>query len=374
MFFIVVSLLFIIFCNPVYAKNPIETKDFTADPAAYIGDDGKLYVICSHDKPNATNYNGLLDYILLSTDDMVSWKNHGVVFSSQKDTRWARLAYAPDMANINGKYYLYFPDGASSIGVAVSDSPTGPWKDPLGKSLINKNTPGAQGVEWVFDPGVFIDDDGQGYIYFGGGGPGNARVIKLGSDYTSVVGTAQKIDAPKYFEAPYMHKKDNTYYFSYSSDFSSGAATIEYMTSDNPMTGFKHRGTILGNPWKNMGNNNHHSIIEYHDQWYIFYHNRAISNGVYQRSVCVDKLYYNEDGSIKKVVDTEAGVSANPGNSSETSNIQAPIQNSQTNTNNITTPVQNPESNNSNNGFAGWYNDFSQNIPYLDNNWNQFNQ
>jgi arabinoxylan arabinofuranohydrolase len=115
------------------------------------------------------------------------------------------------------------------------------------------------------------------------------------------------IDAPGFFEASYMHKRNGICYFSYSSDFFEGAATIEYMTSDNPMTGFEYRGTILPNPWENQGNNNHHSIIEYEGRWYIFSHNRAVSNAVYQRAVCVDYLYYNSDGGGWSTIGDAAG-------------------------------------------------------------------
>jgi len=293
-----------------YAANPLVTSVFTADPSGFVGGDGKMYVICSHDQAGATSYDQLYDYILLSSSDLVNWQNHGVVFNARTNTTWANLAYAPDMLVRNGKYYLYFPNGASSIGVATSNSPTGPFVDALGKPLITGSTPGVSGVQWVFDPGVFVDDDGTGYIYFGGGGPGNARVIKLGSDYISVSGSAVTINAPRFFEASYMHKRNGIYYFSYSSDFSQGAATIEYMTSSNPMTGFQHRGTVLPNPWSNLGNNNHHSIVEYKGQSYIFYHNRAVSNAVYQRSACIDRLYYNADGTIQQVNPSQAGVPA----------------------------------------------------------------
>ena len=102
---------------------------------------------------------------------------------------WANRAYAPDMIYRNGNYYLYFPDGANAIGVAVSSSPTGPFTDPLGRALVSRSTPNAN-VQWLFDPGVFIDDDGQAYLYFGGGGPGNARVIRLNSDMISTSGSA----------------------------------------------------------------------------------------------------------------------------------------------------------------------------------------
>jgi hypothetical protein len=290
-----------------YADNPIFRDVYTADPSAYIGHDGRMYVVCTHDHPDASDYSMLWDYYVFSSSDMVNWQNHGVVFDARSDSSWASLAYAPSMAYRNGTYYLYFPDGANAIGVATSSSPTGRFSDAIGRALVDRNTPNSN-VEWCFDPCIFVDDDGQAYLYFGGGGPGNARVIRVNSDMSSVNGSAVTIDAPRFFEAAFMHKRNGIYYFSYSSDFSEGSATIEYMTSSDPMTGFQHRGTILGNPWDNLGNNNHHSIIEYQGQWYIFYHNRALSNSTYQRSVCVDYLYYNSDGTIQRVNDSQQGV------------------------------------------------------------------
>lgn len=287
-----------------YADNPIVTHVYTADPSGFVANN-RLYVVTSHDLDNQDGYD-MYDYYLFSSADLVNWTDHGIIFDVRRDTSWANLAYAPDMAYLNGHYYLIFPNGASSIGVAVSDSPEGPFTDHIGRPLIDKNTPNSN-VQWCFDPGIFIDDDGQVYCYFGGGGPGNARVIKVNSDMKSVNGSAVTIDAPNFFEASYMHKRNGIYYFSYSTTTSAGL-TIDYMTSSDPMTGFQHRGTILGNPWNNLGNNNHHSIVEYQGQWYIFYHNRAVSNSVYQRSVCLDYLYYNSDGTIQRVNDTQEGV------------------------------------------------------------------
>jgi arabinoxylan arabinofuranohydrolase len=304
---VLMCILISFFTLSVYAENPIFRDVYTADPSAYIGADGRMYVVCTHDHPDAEDYNMLWDYYVFSSSDMVNWQNHGVVFDVRSDSSWAGLAYAPSMAYRNGTYYLYYPNGASSIGVATSSSPAGPFRDAIGRAMVDKNTPNSN-VEWCFDPCIFVDDDGQAYLYFGGGGPGNARVIKVNSDMTSVSGSAVTIDAPRFFEAAFMHKRNGIYYFSYSSDFSEGSATIEYMTSNDPMTGFQHRGTVLGNPWDNLGNNNHHSIIEYQGQWYIFYHNRALSNSVYQRSVCVDYLYYNSNGTIQRVNDTREGV------------------------------------------------------------------
>jgi hypothetical protein len=286
-----------------FADNPITRSVYLADPSGFVANN-RLYVVCTHDQAGATDYGQLVDYYIFSTSDFSSWQNHGIVFDARYDTSWANLAYAPDMAVRNGKYYLYFPDGGDSIGVAVGNSPTGPFSDPIGRSLVNKSMPNCN-VQWCFDPGVFVDDNGQAYLYFGGGGPGNARVIRLNSDMTSTSGDAITINAPNFFEAAYMHKRNGTYYFSYCTE----GLKIDYMTSSSPTSGFQHRGTVLNNPWDNLGNNNHHSIVEFQGQWYIFYHNRTVSNSVYQRSVCIDHLYYNGDGTIQLVNDTRAGVS-----------------------------------------------------------------
>lgn len=282
------------------ADNPIISHTYTADPAARVFN-GRMYVLTSHDQDNATDYSTLVDYNLISSDDMVNWQDHGIVFNVRKDTKWAKLAYAPDWVLKDNKYFLFFPDGADAIGVAVADKPEGPYKDYLGKPLIDRKTPNAD-VKWLFDPGVFIDDDGRAYVYFGGGGgPGSARVIEVSSDFKSVKGPAIAIEPPHFFEAPYVHKRNGIYYYSYSTDPDS-KIRIDYMTSDKPTSGFKHRGTVIPNPWEDNGNNNHQSIIQWGNQWYIFYHNRAIANergkSDYQRSINVDLLTYNADGSI----------------------------------------------------------------------------
>lgn len=304
------TLLIVFLSTASFADNPIVSHVYTADPAARVFN-GRVYVMVTHDQDTQSDYSQLVDYYLFSSDDMVNWQDHGIVFSVRTDTSWASLAYAPDWIYRNGKYYLYFPNGASSIGVAVSDNPEGPYTDPLGTSLINKNMSNCN-VEWCFDPCVFIDDDGQAYIYFGGGGVGNARVIKLNNDMISVNGGAITIDAPDFFEAAYMHKRNGVYYYSYSTTFSNGAAKIDYMTSSSPTSGFNYQGTVLGNPWENNSNNNHQSIVEYNNQWYIFYHNRAVANergaSTYQRSINVDRLYYNSDGTMQLVNASATGV------------------------------------------------------------------
>jgi hypothetical protein len=292
---------------PAGADNPLVSQVYTADPAGRAFN-GRMYVITSHDLDTQASYD-MVDYYMFSSDDMINWRDHGIVFDINRDTTWGNLAYAPDMIFRNGNYYLYFPDGANAIGVAVSSSPTGPFTDPLGRALVSRSTPNAN-VQWLFDPGVFIDDDGQAYLYFGGGAPGNARVIRLNSDMISTSGSAITLDVPNFFEALYMHKRNGVYYLSYSTTPATGFR-IDYMTSNSPTSGFTHRGTVLTNPWQN-GNNNHHSIVEYNGQWYVFYHNRAISNergaSSFQRSINVDRLFYNSDGTIQQVVNGPTGV------------------------------------------------------------------
>ncbi len=296
----------------VLAENPIITQKYTADPNA-MAYNGRVYVYCSRDDNNGEGYD-IIDYTLVSSDDMVNWTDHGEVFKVPRDASWANRAYAPGSAYRNGKFYLYFPDGGSSIGVAVGDKPEGPFKDALGKALVNKSMPNCN-VEWLFDPAAFIDDDGQAYLYFGGGGstPGvNLRVIKLNENMTSTNGTAVTINAPRSFEAAFMHKNNGTYYFSYSTDFNGSSARIDYMTSKNPMTGFEYRGTILDNPTVNgkninEGNNNHASVVKFQDKWYVFYHDRRISKQVYKRSVSVDLAEFNADGTMKKTTCTDNG-------------------------------------------------------------------
>nr|WP_169303862.1 carbohydrate-binding protein [Ruminiclostridium cellulolyticum] len=302
--------------NLVFADYPIFYQRYTADPSG-LEANGRLYLYSSHDvyDPNKPGYI-MNDITCISTDDLKNWTDHGEVF---KASGWASLSWAPVVVAKNNKYYMYFGNGAGGIGVSVSDSPTGPFKDALGKALINGSTPGVNPPSgfWCFDPGAFVDDNGQAYLYFGGNGEGNTRVIKLNSDMISLNGSASGITAPIFFEDSWIHKYNGKYYYSYSTNFSKGAATIDYMMSDNPITGFQYKGTVLANPPLNEGNNNHHTIFPFKGDWYIAYHNRAlaIANGAasgdartYQRSVCIDKLNYNADGTMQKVTITTDGL------------------------------------------------------------------
>lgn len=309
---------------PALADYPIFYQRYTADPSG-LEYDGRLYLYCSHDVFDPAHVGYIMkDFTLISTDDLKNWTDHGEVFNVTKDSSWgATLAWAPSVIVRNNKLYMYYGNGDKNIGVAVSDSPLGPFKDTRSGPLVNASTPGVGTAApntyglWIFDPAALIDDDGQAYLYFGGGGVGNDRVIKLNSDMVSVSGSAQKMNIPGFFEASFIHKYNGKYYFTCASHNYSSPAQIDYSVSSSPMTGFQVTGTVLPNPPDNAGNNNHASIFTYKGTWYIAYHNRevAILNGVtdstaiiYQRSVAIDRMNYNAEGTIQKVTITKDGL------------------------------------------------------------------
>lgn len=288
------------------AHNPLVTHIFTADPNATVYGD-RVYLYVSHDVDGQDDYD-MVDYRGFSSDDMVNWQDHGVLIHAES-LPWATNLYAPGACTKNGKYYLYMPNGGSSIGVAVSDDPGGPFVDPLGDALLTKDYPNSN-VPWLFDPACFVDDDGQGYLYFGGGNDGgqNARVIRLNDDMVSLKdASATTVPTTAFFEASFMHKHEGTYYFSYSSDFSTDhGAALEYLTSDNPMTGFTYKGKFLPNSNINEGNNNHGSIIEFQGKTYVFYHARKLEqelgvNKVNNRSVALQEITYGANNALNQI-------------------------------------------------------------------------
>jgi len=322
--------------------NPLVSHKFGADPYALVYKD-RVYLYATNDtfeydadgdvKDNT--YGKINKLSVISSDDLMNWTDHGAVHAAGPEgaAKWATQSWAPAAAHkvIDGKdkFFLYFANNASGIGVLTSDSPTGPWVDPIGKPLIARSAPAAQGVTWLFDPAVLVDDDGQAYLYFGGGipegkdaMPETARVMQLGDDMTSVVGEAAAISAPFMFESAGIHKANGIYYYTYCSNFYSGvrpegsppAGEIAYMTSDSPMGPWTYQGTILKNPghFFGVGGNNHHSIFRFQGDWYIAYHAQTLSKamGVPKgyRSTHLNRLHYNEDGSIAPVSADMAGV------------------------------------------------------------------
>jgi len=327
-------------------NNPLMTQRFGADPYALVYED-TLYIYMTADTPEydangdlKDNTYGLINKInVISTKDMVNWTDHGSIYAAGKNgaAKTANNSWAPAAAwkMIDGKpkFFLYFANNGSGIFVLTSDSPTGPFTDPLGTELISRNTPTCASVLWLFDPAVFVDDDGSAYIYFGGGVPQNnpahpytARVAKLGDDMISIDGDPVAIDPPYLFEDSGIHKMGNTYYYTYSSNFSVDSAgtkeyglkngEICYMTSDSPMGPFTYQGVILPNPGEffGTGGNNHHCVFNFRGDWYITYHAQSVVDrlgyrpGSGYRSTHIDKLAINEDGTLGRTKGTRAGV------------------------------------------------------------------
>lgn len=315
-------------------SNPLITQRFGADPYALVYDD-RVYIYMTadafeHDATGEVTENtyGRINQInVISTDDMVNFTDHGSVraASNQGSAKWARNSWAPAAAwkEIDGKpkFFLYFADAGGGIGVLQADSPTGPFEDPLGEALISRQTPECADVLWLFDPAVLMDDDGRAYLYFGGGvpegkesDPGTARVVELGEDMISIVGTPQRINPPYLFEDSGIHKVGEKYYYTYCSNFQvDKAGTEQYgfesgeiisMESDSPMGPFTYKEMILKNPGSTfgLGGNNHHCVFQFHDQWYITYHTRVLEKamGVEKGYRCthIDAFSMQEDGTI----------------------------------------------------------------------------
>ncbi len=299
-------ILFLVNKNAI-AQQPIIKHLYTADPSVRVFKD-TLYVYTSHDKADAKWFN-MSDWHVFSTTDMQHWTDHGVILSLDS-IKWAKkYAWAPDCSFRNSNYYFYFPTDRNYIGVALAETPYGPFKDALNKPLISRQTPGVVANRALIDPCIFTDEDNTPYLIFG---QNDVNIVKLNDDMISFSDTVQTIKgASKFFEAAWMHKYNGKYYLSYSGKNKLAArAKILYGTSDSPYGPFEYKGVLLG---KVNSGTNHASIAAYKGQWYLFYHTsdlylkynpKALKIGQkkwYRRSVCVDKLYYNEDGTIQKV-------------------------------------------------------------------------
>jgi arabinoxylan arabinofuranohydrolase len=303
------------FTTHIIADYPIVSHRFLADPASLVYN-GRVYLYCSNDDENPATEDGgyqMTSIVCVSSSDLKNWTDHGIVFQVPRDATWAGLSWAPSAAERDGTFYLYFGNGANGIGVASADSPTGPFTDPIDQRLVSSSTPGVLPATnlWLFDPMTFVDDDGQAYMYFGGNGEDNLRVIKLNDDMISLDGAATQFHVPYFFEAAWMHKHNGTYYFSYSTNPTNGMR-IDYMTSDNPTSDFTYGGIVSPQPPEN-NNNNHQAIFEFNGRWYQAYHNRFVARQagippVYKRNLCLDSIFHNPDGSIVTMVNTTDGL------------------------------------------------------------------
>jgi hypothetical protein len=293
-----------------FATNPFVTDAFTADPTARVFE-GRVYVYPSHDIREPPGYTGrpnwfvMEDYHVYSSANLTDWTDHGVILT-QKDVPWADPAgfamWAPDCVFNDGKYYFYFPakakDGSRRIGVAVADSPAGPFK-PEASYMAD-----VSGI----DPGVFIDKDGSAYMYWGSH---DALVMaRLKPNMLEIEGTPVAIDnLPKkgLQEGPFVFERKGVYFLTYP-HVANKIERLEYATSDSPMGPFKWAGVMLDESESGCWTV-HQSVVEYQGQWYLFYHDRDLSPSFdKRRAIRADKLYFNDDGSIRKVIPTLRGV------------------------------------------------------------------
>lgn len=280
----------------VNAQRPIIQTKYTADPAPMVYND-TVFLYTTHDEDDAEGFK-MQDWLLYTSTDMVNWTDHGVV-ASLKSFDWVKRdngAWAEQVIERNGKFYMYCPIHGNGIGVLVSDSPYGPFKDPLGKPLV------WQKEHWYdIDPTVFIDEDGQAYMYWGNP---HCYYVKLNEDMISYSGDIVKLKETleHYQEGPWFYKRNGRYYLAFASTCCPEG--IGYAMSNSPTGPWETKGYIMRPTERSRGN--HPGIMDYKGKSYVFGLNYDLlkleTNTHYERrSVSVAEMHYNEDGTIQEV-------------------------------------------------------------------------
>lgn len=280
--------------GPTLNMPLVQTK-YTADPAPVVVND-TIYLYTTHDGDNAEGFD-MRDWLLYTSTDMVNWQDRGAV-ASLKDFKWYdgdNGAWAEQVVCRNGKWYMYCPIHGHGIGVLVADSPYGPFTDPIGKPLV------WQKEHWNdIDPTVWVDDDGQAYMYWGNP---VLYAVKLNDDMVSYSGDI--IEFPKikdYQEGPWMFKRDGRYYLAFASTCCPEG--IGYAMSDAPLGPWEYKGHIMDHTPQTRGN--HPGIIQYKDKWYCFGLNYDVfrlseSRHAERRSVSAAEMSFNPDGTIAEL-------------------------------------------------------------------------
>ncbi len=292
------------------ADNPIVQTIYTADPAPLVHN-GRVYLYTGHDEDNSTWFT-MKEWRVYSSADMVNWQDHGSPLSLANFSWASKDAWAGQAIYRNGKFYWYVPmvnrsTGRMAIGVAVANSPTGPFTDAIGRPLVENGQ---------IDPTVFIDDDGQAYLYWGNP---DLWYVKLNADMTSYSGSPTKVNLttagfgartgdanrPTLFEeGPWLYKRNSLYYMVFAARCCS--EFIAYSTAPSPTGPWTYRGTIM--PTQGSSFTNHAGIIDFNGGSYFFYHNGALpGGGGFTRSVAVEKFNYNADGTIPTITMTTNG-------------------------------------------------------------------
>jgi len=289
--------------NNASAVNPLIMDQFTADPTARVFE-GRVYVYPSHDIPASpgrgrSGWFVMEDYHVFSSENLTDWTDHGVLIN-QTNVPWLTRKsfdmWAPDCVFKNGKYYFYFPTGGR-IGVAIADKPYGPFNPE------EKPIQGANGI----DPGLLMDKDGSAYMFWA---RGRISVAKLKDNMVELDSPAQvvaNLPTTGLIEGPFAFERNGIYYLTYP-HVQTTIERLEYATSTNPMGPYKQAGVLLDEAASGCWTV-HQSVVEYKGQWYLFYHDKDLSPDFDKnRSIRADYLYFNEDGSIKKVIPTLRGV------------------------------------------------------------------
>jgi hypothetical protein len=290
-----------------YSGNPIIKGKYTTDPAALVYHD-TVFLYTGHDEaaPGIEDYV-MHDWLCFSSTDMVHWKEYATPLRAT-DFKWADDgAWASQVVERNGKFYWYVAVKhrtihGSAIGVAVADKPTGPFHDARDSALItNDMTPFFQSDKDDIDPTVLIDDDGQAYIFWG-----NARCYyaRLKKNMIELDGPIRSIPLPGFSEGSWISKRNGWYYLSYAYGFPEKIAYVMSRNIDGPWIFKGILNEIAGNSVTNSP-----AILDFKGRTYFIYHNGGLhGGGSFRRSVCIDYMYYNNDGTMKTIVMTSAGV------------------------------------------------------------------
>ena len=338
--------------------NPISSCVFCADPTA-IDYKGRLYVYGTNDhqqfikngKKGSNGYGNIKSLVVFSTDDMVNWTFHGTIDVGKVCGGWCGQSWAPSAVwrtTDKGvdEFFIYFANGGGSVGVIKSTtSPVGPFKSPNSQAMIRHGMPGVDPCNWVFDPGAVIDENGVGWIAFGGGDPqstgsklwpGNSRIAKLKSSMTAVDGKAVNMPAPYLFEASELNIMDGKFVYTYNTSWSDrndwskftkrngqpapSTCSMCYMVSDNPLDpeSWEYRGEYVANPGSfGFGSGNNHTHLQkFEGNYYLFYHSSMLEQSMKTgasgfRSIGVNKATVNESTQkIGKVTMSKTGISA----------------------------------------------------------------
>ena len=295
----------------VFEGNPLVRDCYTADPAPMVSSDGRLYVYCGHDEcfEDKPGYEGkygfnITEWLCYSTEDMVTWTDHGVIMKPT-DFSWSiGEAWASQVMEYEGKYYFFVSTqcgdpNCKAVGVAVSGTPTGPFVDAIGKPLITDDMTdnGPRGWWNDFDPTIMVDDDGTPWLCWGNG---TCFLAPLKHNLVELAGPITVLPMENYVEGPWLYKRGEHYYNVYAS-MGDHLETISYAMAPSVEGPWTFAGELLGEQKDSF--TTHPGIIDYKGKSYLFYHGTSLSLDGYgpatgRRSICFTEIYYDQDGLI----------------------------------------------------------------------------